>query len=234
MRPTQFKRTKIILFLMLPFCAFCLSACGSLVKTASRPELGMDADQDSYERNYVRADDLDQINRGESKISADLEKYAYELGLDPKKNLTDSEKAEIKRRRLLRTLERDLDTDKEKFHYSKLLPLFKNDAEKVEYLSIKSSEGRQAWANRHKIYDRECKASDFQNLIERQDIALGMSQDIVKRSWGEPTTIDISGNPVYKNERWKYVREMPTVNGYKRERRYVYFEGGKVVGWETE
>ena len=163
-----------------------------------------------------------------------MEKYAYELGLDPKKNLTDSEINEIKQRRKLRTLERDLDSEKERYNYSKVLPLFKNDSEKIEYLSIKSIEGKQAWINRHKLWERERKVSDFQKLIESQDIAVGMSQDIVRRSWGEPSAIDISGNPVYKNERWKYVRELPTSNGYKRERRYVYFEGGKVVGWETE
>lgn len=212
-----------------------LTSCSSFIKTAPRPELGADQDRSQgYERIYVRSGDLEKMQKGDSKINSDLEKYAYELGLDPKKDLTDSEIAEIKQRRLLRTLERDLDSEKERYNYSKVLPLFKGDAEKIEYLNIKSIEGKQAWINKHKIWERERKASDYQELIDNQDLAVGMSQEIVRRSWGEPQSIDVSGNPLYKNERWKYVREMPTSNGYKRERRFVFFEGGKVVGWETE
>lgn len=227
----NFKFINASLCLILLF----ITSCSNFIKTAERPELGSDPDRSQmYERVYVRSGDLEKLQRGDSKLNSDLEKYAYELGLDPRKDLTQSEIQEIKQRRLLRTLERDLDTEKERYNYSKVLPLFKNDSEKIEYLNIKSIEGKQAWINKHKIWERERKISDYQEIIQNQDIAVGMSQDIVRRSWGEPQSIDISGNPIYKNERWKYIREMPTSNGYKRERRYVYFEGGKVVGWETE
>lgn len=74
----------------------------------------------------------------------------------------------------------------------------------------------------------------MKSLIETQDIAVGMPQDYVKRSWGDPMSVEVSGNPIYKNERWKYQKFVSAPEGYRKETRYVYFEGGRVVGWETE
>lgn len=208
------------------------SSCSNLIKTASRPELSESRESLSTStREYESANP----SKDPSKLSdKDLEKYAYELGLDPKKTLTDVERKEVMNRRRLRQLERSLDSNKERVNYSKVLPLFLNDEEKIDYLSIPSLEGRQAWVNRHKIWNRDKTNPDFIAVTEAQDITLGMSQELVRKSWGEPTLVEHSGNPIYKNERWKYVRDLPTSNGYKRERRYVYFEGGRVVGWETE
>lgn len=61
-----------------------------------------------------------------------------------------------------------------------------------------------------------------------------MPAEYVKKSWGEPVNIEVSGNPIYRNERWQYNKQVATPQGYKQEKRYVYFEGGRVVGWETE
>ncbi len=164
----------------------------------------------------------------------DLEKYAYELGFDPKKGLTPEERESVLNRRKVRELERTLDSAKERQHYSKILPLLEKDTEKIEYLTIDSIEGRQAWVNRNKIWSRQKNNPEFLELVEAQDIAVGMSADLVRKSWGEPESVEVSGNEVYKNERWRYTRDVPTPNGYKRERRFVFFEGGRVVGWETE
>ena len=164
----------------------------------------------------------------------DLEKYAYELGFDPKKGLTPEERESVLNRRKVRELERTLDSAKERQHYSKILPLLETDNEKIEYLTIDSIEGRQAWVNRNKIWSRQKSNPEFLELVEAQDIAVGMSADLVRKSWGEPESVEVSGNEVYKNERWRYTRDVPTPNGYKRERRFVFFEGGRVVGWETE
>ena len=164
----------------------------------------------------------------------DLEKYAYELGYDPKKGLSPAERDHVLNRRKVRELERTLDTPKERQHYSKILPLLETDQEKIEYLTIDSIEGRQSWVNRNKIWSRQKSNTEYIELVESQDIAVGMSSDLVRKSWGEPETVEVSGNEVYKNERWRYTRDVPTPNGYKRERRFVFFEGGRVVGWETE
>ena len=164
----------------------------------------------------------------------EMQKFAYELGLNPKVELKEEEKKQILDRKKLRQLERALDSQKERMQYSKVLPWLKSDQEKIEVLSIPSVEGRQVWINKNKIWSRAKDLKNFDDVVEAQDIALGMPSDYVKKSWGEPENIESSGNPIYKNERWQYNRQVSTPLGYKQEKRLVYFEGGRVVGWETE
>lgn len=164
----------------------------------------------------------------------ELQKFAYELGFDPKKDLTQEQKQQILDRKRLRQLERSLDSQKERLQYSKVLPWLNSDQEKIAILSIPSIEGRQVWINKNKIWSRAKDLKNFDDVVESQDIAIGMPADYVKKSWGEPTSIETSGNPIYKNERWQYLKQVSTPQGYKQETRLVYFEGGRVVGWETE
>jgi hypothetical protein len=164
----------------------------------------------------------------------ELQKFAYELGFDPKKELTQVQKQQILDRKKLRLLERSLDSQKERQQYSKVLPWLVNDIEKIKILSIPSIEGRQVWINKNKVMSRTQDLKNFDEAVESQDIAIGMPADYVKKSWGEPTDIETSGNPIYKNERWQYLKQVSTPQGYKQEKRFVYFEGGRVVGWETE
>ncbi len=164
----------------------------------------------------------------------EMQKYAYELGLNPKAELKEEDKKQILDRKKLRELERALDSQKERLQYSKVLPWLKNDQEKIEVLSIPSVEGRQVWINKNKIWSRAKDLKNFDDVVEAQDIALGMPADYVKKSWGDPDNVETSGNPIYKNERWQYNRQVSTPLGYKQEKRLVYFEGGRVVGWETE
>lgn len=159
---------------------------------------------------------------------------AYEMGKDPNA-LSESDLEDIQARQKVRELERTLSSRKEKEQYSKVLPWLKNDEEKISFLSVPTLEGRQQWMNSHHIWDRsQAPQAEMKDLIETQDIAVGMPQDYVKRSWGEPMSVEVSGNPLYRNERWKYQRFSSTPEGYRKETRYVYFEGGRVVGWETE
>ncbi len=164
----------------------------------------------------------------------ELDKYAYEIGLDPRNELSEEEKLQVEKRKKVRMLERALDSQKERLQYSKVLPWLKDDNEKLDYLSIPSIEGRQAWVNRNKIWTRAKDLKGFVEVMESQDIAVGMPADYVRKSWGEPDNIESSGNVIYKNERWKYLKQVSTPQGYRQEKRYVYFEGGRVVGWETE
>lgn len=164
----------------------------------------------------------------------EMQKYAYELGFDPKKEIPNEQRLQILERKKLRELERSLDTQKERLQYSKILPWLASDSEKIEVLSIPSIEGRQVWINKNKIWSRAKDLKQFDEIVESQDIALGMPQDYVRKSWGEPTQIETSGNFIYKNERWQYLKQVSTPQGYKQESRLVYFEGGRVVGWETE
>ena len=135
----------------------------------------------------------------------------------------------------IRSLERQLNTKREKEHYSKLLPWFRNDKEKLQYLHLPNIKEKQKWALDKGIWTRAKKPSrDMKEIMDGGDIAIGMPMDFVLKSWGEPLQREVSGNPLFKNEKWKYSRSLPSAAGYKQERRTVYFEGGKVVGWETE
>ncbi|MEK6773835.1 MAG: hypothetical protein AABY64_07835 [Bdellovibrionota bacterium] len=135
----------------------------------------------------------------------------------------------------IRNLERKLDSKKEREQYAKVLPWLRTETEKIEFLSISGIENRQDWLNQKKIWQRaQIPSQEYKELIDSQDIAIGMPMDFVKKSWGEPQSVESSGSPTFKNERWKYTRHISTNDGFKQERRYVYFEGGRVVGWETE
>ncbi len=59
-----------------------------------------------------------------------------------------------------------------------------------------------------------------------------MPAELVRRSWGSPDNVDVAGNPLYGNERWRFKRYSPSPEGYRLQSKLVYFEGGKVVGWE--
>jgi hypothetical protein len=169
-------------------------------------------------------------------VSTDSEstRTAYELGFNPA-NLSPDEQQQVTQRRKLRELERAMESKQEKLQYSKVLPWLRSDEEKIEMLSIPSLEGRQAWINRGNVWARaRVPENRMKELIDSQDISVGMPMEYVKRSWGDPLAIEVSGNPVYKNERWKYSRNVPGSDGFHQQKRSVYFEGGRVVGWETE
>lgn len=187
--------------------------------------------QSGYGQSYQ-----DTTTRYSSASSYDskTKQVAYELGKDPA-TLSPNDLVEIRNRQKLKELERTLISNKEREQYSKVLPWLRDDQEKISFLSIPSLEGRQQWINKSNIWARtQVPQQEMKELIESQDVAIGMPQDYVRRSWGDPLSIESSGNPIYRNERWKYQRQVSTSQGYRNETRYVYFEGGRVVGWETE
>lgn len=135
----------------------------------------------------------------------------------------------------LRQLEAGLTSKKDLDQYSKALPFLEGENEKIEFLEISDFERKQEWLLQKKIFNRGSTLEDtFADLIKVKDLAVGMTQSQVRRSWGEPEGIEVSGNPSFKNEKWKYSRYVSTTDGYRSERRFVYFEGGRVVGWEVE
>lgn len=135
----------------------------------------------------------------------------------------------------LKQLENAVRTSKEVEQYSKVLPYMKNEEERIEFLELPDYEARQAWLQTRKFSDRsKVVANEMQPIVEAADIAVGMPQTLVKKSWGEPENVEVSGNPQFRNEKWRYSKYISTAYGYKLEKKYVYFEAGKVVGWETE
>lgn len=135
----------------------------------------------------------------------------------------------------IRSYEKQLSTKREKEHYSKILPWFKSDQERLKYLQIPSFNEKQQWALDERVWNRaNSPTQEMKTMMVTSDIAIGMPMDYVIKSWGEPMSRQVSGNPYLRNEKWKYSRNISTRDGYKKENRLVYFEGGRVVGWETE
>ncbi|HND85752.1 MAG TPA: hypothetical protein PLU50_08090 [Pseudobdellovibrionaceae bacterium] len=167
-------------------------------------------------------------------LDPDSRKYAYELGFDPTREMSEDKIRQIQMRRDLRILERKMNSEKEKEQYSRVLPYLFNDDEKIHFLSIPSVEGRSQWAQSQGVWAR-AREKDLllQAIAERGDVSLGMNGDHVRKAWGDPSSIDISGDGLFKNERWTFQTFQTTTDGFKKELRNVYFEGGRVVGWDT-
>jgi hypothetical protein len=168
------------------------------------------------------------------RSESDDSKTAYELGFNPS-NMSSEEMQQVQERKQLQELEKAMRSKQEKEQYSKVLPWLKEDKEKIELLKVPSVEGRQAWINRNNIWSRaRVPVTRMKELIDSQDISVGMPMEYVRRAWGDPIAVETSGNPLYKNERWKYHRNVPGSDGFHQQKRFVYFEGGRVVGWDTE
>ena len=135
----------------------------------------------------------------------------------------------------IRDLEKNLITQQDKSLYSKLLPWFSSEEEQLSFLRNTDYEDKQKWVMKTRILNRPTElAGRYKRMIDNQDIAIGMPNEIVKKAWGDPQNIESSGNSLFKNEKWRYLRTVSTTDGFKQEKRVVYFEGGRVVGWETD
>jgi hypothetical protein len=157
-----------------------------------------------------------------------------ELELNSSKPLSENETLLLNLRLKLNRMEKNIVTEKEKRQYYFYKPMLKTDSERIRFLSINSIEGRERYANQ---LDLVKKFNDFNDhtlkLIEENDIAVGMNQQAVKESWGDPDLIEVSGSEVYGNQAWKYTKMVSSNDGYKKETRIIYFESGKVIGWDT-
>ncbi len=149
------------------------------------------------------------------------------------RGLGDDERAALDTRMRLKRAEARLATKREKKQYYDVRAALKNDRERLAFLSIPTYEGRERWAQSRGLSSQDETYSDeVAKTIETNDIALGMSQKAVTESWGDPDMVEVAGNPLYGFERWKYNRYVSGSDGYQKELRIVYFEGGRVVGWE--
>ena len=158
-----------------------------------------------------------------------------QLGYESAQTLSESEASMVRARMELVQLERGLAYEAEKKQYFSYKPYFKNDFERIQFLQLPNREARERWAQNRGLKTEETQFDNLtQSLIEKNDIAKGMSRNAVIQSWGSPDFEEYAGNPIYGNERWVYNKQVSTDEGYKQERRLVYFEAGRVVGWETE
>lgn len=155
-----------------------------------------------------------------------------ELGLGSR-SLSDAERSAIENRIRLKRMEARLATKREKKQYYGLRSALRSDRERIQFLSLPTLEARERWAQVRGLGSQdEVYSEETARVIDGNDISLGMSQKAVMQSWGDPDAVEIAGNPLYGYERWKYNRYVSGNEGYQKEMRVVYFEGGRVVGWE--
>lgn len=66
-------------------------------------------------------------------------------------------------------------------------------------------------------------------------IRVGMAKSDVMSAWGRPSEIETAGNGQLGHERWVYFRGLSSRWGLasRDAQRVVYFEGGRVAGWEN-
>lgn len=161
------------------------------------------------------------------------EQAAGEIGLEDTRELNDEQQAALMSRVRLKSAERQVVGQREREQYFKHRPLMRNDSERLDFLSLPTFEARQRWLNaRGMSLSNPNYSNDELKAIEANDIVLGMTKQAVKESWGEPELVEVAGNPIYGNERWKYLQEVSSPEGYQTEARVIYFESGRVAGWE--
>jgi hypothetical protein len=178
---------------------------------------------------------VDQFYKG--RAQAKWAQAEEELGYTERgsRELTEQEAQEVKARIMLKRLEDSLQFSVERKQYYGYKPYFKNDFERIHFLRLPNREARERYAQSIGLHTAD---ADFDqstlSLIETGDLAKGMSKKAVAQSWGEPEFREVAGDELYGNERWHYKKLVSTEDGYKQERRIIYFEAGRVAGWETD
>ncbi len=100
-------------------------------------------------------------------------------------------------------------------------------SEKIYFLRLDSIEERENYLRIKGIIppDKSEQASS-QYHTDSGSIFWGMDKNKVLQVLGQPRQVDYAGDPRYENERWGYAtNDLGTT-------RYIYFENGRVDGWE--
>jgi len=133
----------------------------------------------------------------------------------------------------LAAAEKNLRSKNEREQYYKHRSLMNSDRERLEFLSLATPEERARWLRAREISHTQPRFSaEHRKLIEENDIAIGMSRQAVRASWGAPEKVEVAGQPIYGHERWTYLEQISSPEGYQTETRTIYFEYGVVVGWD--
>jgi hypothetical protein len=156
-----------------------------------------------------------------------------ELGWSSSRKLSPDEEEVLNKRLRLKRLESKLTDMRERDQYFKYKPHLDGDDDCIYFLSLDGMDARDRYAMQKGIYFRANRyAPAVRDAISRSDIILGMGKDAVVEAWGEPATVEVAGVEAYGNERWAYVDYVETPEGYQRQERIVFFEAGKVAGWQ--
>lgn len=78
-------------------------------------------------------------------------------------------------------------------------------------------------------------ADPVETQASPDQIRVGMAKSDVVSAWGRPSEVETAGDPHLGHERWVYFRGLASRWGLssRDSQRVVYFEGGRVAGWEN-
>lgn len=171
----------------------------------------------------------------EAKQNHEYNLAKHQIGLGNKSNLTEAQHQRVLEQLQLQKLESQLTTKRQKRLYYDNKP-YMSKAQMIQFLSLDTEAQRKSYLMSQQIQapQMENYSAEITELIEGNELALGMTKDMVKQSWGEPDLIEYAGNPIYQNEKWSYKTTSPSLNGYVHENRVIIFESGRVAGWTKE
>lgn len=218
------------LILLLPMLA--IAGCSMLDHRDFSDEMEFSYDEPIFAPNHdfmVVAGDTGRDSRTTSEIrgrtpatARNAENYRHEQNLE----------------RELRYLESKLSPDEYEAH-AEIRGQLGNISQQIYYLQL-SSLDRQSYLRNRGIKSNYVRTSGLvpnnpsrntyaarsiasANYPHINDIMLGMYKDDVMQNWGRPDKMEVAGDPRLENERWAYQRDGVT--------NYIYFESGRVGGW---
>lgn len=196
-----------------------LSSCGHMLhRSENSGYAGVSYFQPAPIRNGKRA-----------KIEAETRDELNLYGND----LNDNQQDKLEKRMDLKDAEYAIPTKKERGLYYRFYSYFNTDKERLYFLNLPDYETKDRFLRERSYYEKEkTTPSQTAAAIEAQDIILGMTPAHVMESWGDPDVKEFAGNAMRGNERWKYSKFIPQSDGFEKEVRVIYFEHGRVVGWE--
>lgn len=198
----------------------CLTGCAGF----STGRSFLTESNDSYSSSFfdpredfpVMAGDSGELGRSEEYFSDHQPKTREEMERDRTTMILERELAQLQNE------QSESNAELYNLHKHK----FKSTSEKIFFLKLPQSERRDFLVAKGIMKEPKHPqlAPFLKQAIRHSDVMMGMSKDDVVDSWGRPSRVEVAGNPSYENERWAY-----NVNGATK---YIYFESGKVDGWE--
>lgn len=172
-------------------------------------------------------------NLSDSRFQQELTTAGNELGLTGNQKLDQKTQTALIRRIQLHRLEGRIRSHLDREIYYQFKPYFADDQQRIEFLQLPNSKAQGRWLKKRNWELNEIKYSAAEiRAVQENDILLGMAKEAVRDSWGEPDEIKTAGQSMYGNEQWIYLAFVPTPDGFKPESRIVYFESGRVAGWQ--
>ena len=171
----------------------------------------------------LTAGDSGKVAFGDSEVKArtpetpkQQERYAYEQSLQ----------------RELFNNEQQLDEGERRF-YNKYRQHLPTVSDRIYFLGLDPNSRREYLKDlgviEHQVAHsrgRSIASVAFGDMSLEKPLTVGMTKNEVSVTWGQPAIVEFAGNPSFQNERWSFSRNGRT--------NYIYFESGRVSGWDLE